>query len=83
LSYDLSFFLQLKKEVFQLAQQLEQARSEIKDLRRMVEEEKTQEKETLSTETEGLNVCYIHLLILLSVDIYILLLLIDSLLSRF
>jgi len=49
----------------------------------MVEEEKNQEKETLSTETEGLNVCYIHLLILLSVDIYILLLLIDSLLSRF
>jgi centromeric protein E len=50
----------LKKEVFQLAQQLEQARSEIKDLRRMVEEEKNQEKETLSTETEGLNVLMEH-----------------------
>ncbi|XP_023639145.1 kinesin-like protein KIN-7H isoform X2 [Capsella rubella] len=41
----------LKKEVFQLAQQLEQARSEIEDLRRMVGEEKQREKETLATET--------------------------------
>ncbi|KAG7535808.1 Kinesin motor domain [Arabidopsis thaliana x Arabidopsis arenosa] len=50
----------LKKEVLQLAQQLEQARSEIMDLRRMVEEEKKPEKETLSTETEGLNVLLEH-----------------------
>ncbi|ESQ31115.1 hypothetical protein EUTSA_v10003607mg [Eutrema salsugineum] len=41
----------LKKEVVQLAQQLEQARSEIEDLRRMVGEEKQREKETLSTES--------------------------------
>lgn len=50
LNYNLSHFLQLKKEVVQLAQELEQARFEIEDLRRMVEEEKQREKETLSTE---------------------------------
>nr|ADQ43205.1 kinesin motor family protein [Schrenkiella parvula] len=46
----------LKKEVVQLAQQLEQARSEIEDLRRMVGEEKQREKEKLTTETVELNV---------------------------
>ncbi|XP_018433264.1 kinesin-like protein KIN-7H [Raphanus sativus] len=41
----------LKKEVFQLAQELEQARCEIEDLRRMVEEGKQGPKETQSTES--------------------------------
>ncbi|KAF2553682.1 hypothetical protein F2Q68_00035603 [Brassica cretica] len=40
----------LKKEVFQLAQELKQARCEIEDLRRMVGEGKQGPKETLSTE---------------------------------
>ncbi|KAF8104510.1 hypothetical protein N665_0171s0017 [Sinapis alba] len=41
----------LKKEVFQLAQELEQARCEIEKLRRMVGEGKQGPKETLSTES--------------------------------
>ena len=61
LSCELSLLLQLKKEVFQLAQELKQARCEIEDLRRMVGEGKQGPKETLSTEV---NVCliftYIH-----------------------
>lgn len=67
---DLSYFLQLKTEVFQLAKQLEEARSEIEDLRRMVGAEKQGEKEKLSTETVEFNVCYIHLLVLLKAWIF-------------
>ncbi|XP_010444813.1 PREDICTED: kinesin-like protein KIN-7H isoform X1 [Camelina sativa] len=50
----------LKKEVFLLAQQLEQARSEIEDLRRMVGEEKQREKEALATETIELDILLEH-----------------------
>ncbi|KAL1217047.1 Kinesin-like protein KIN-7H [Cardamine amara subsp. amara] len=41
----------LKKEVIQLAQQLEKARFEIEDLRRLIGEAKQPEKETMSTES--------------------------------
>lgn len=55
LSYELYQFLQLKKDVVNVAQQLEKTRIEI--------DTKQLGKETLSTESVELNVCYIRLLI--------------------